>query len=69
MSKNELEVDKAKSEVIKHLPLSNNLRQFRGSLAIQLLIKDFTKIFEPLINLPSKNISLIINVETIKAFN
>lgn len=50
-------VDKAKIEVIKHLPLPNNLKQLRGfsshTCLYKRFIKDFSKISKPLTNLIS----------------
>ena len=73
VSKHGLEVDKAKIEVIKQLPLPNNLKRLRGFLGragfYRRFIKDFEKISKPLTNLLSKDINFIMNDDYLKAFN
>ena len=64
MSKHGLEVDKAKVEVIKHLPPRNDLKKLRGFLGhagfYRRFIKDFVRIAKPLTNLLSKDVDLLL---------
>ena len=68
-----LEVDKAKIEVIKQLPLPNNLKRLRGFLGhkgfCRRFIKDFAKNYKILSNLLSKDVNFIMNDDALKAFN
>ena len=71
--KHGLEVDKAKIEVIKQLPLPNNLKRLRGFLGhasfYRRFIKDFAKISKHLTSLLSKDVNFIMNDDAVKAFN
>lgn len=66
-----LEVDKAKIEVIKNLPLTN-LKQLKGFLGhvgfYKRFIKNFVKISKPLINLVSKDVDFIFDSKASAAF-
>ena len=68
-----LEVDKAKIEVIKQLPLPNNLKRLRGFLGhtgfCRRFIKDFEKIYKLLSNLLSKDVNFIMNDDALKECN
>ena len=73
VSKHGLEVDKAKIEVIKQLPLPNNLKRLKGFLGhmgfYRRFIKDFAKNSKNLTNLLSKDVNFIMNDDAFKAFN
>lgn len=60
VSKEGLELDQAKIEIIKELPLPTNLKQLRGFLGhagfYRRFIKDFAKISKPLTILLSKDV-------------
>ena len=65
ISKSGLEVDKAKVEVIKNLPLPTTIKQLRGFLGhagfYRRFIKDFATISKPLTHLLSKDIDFILD--------
>ena len=72
ISKNGLEVDKAKVEVIKKLNLPTTIKQLRGFLGhagfYRRFIKDFAKISKPLTHLLSKNIDFILDEKAKDSF-
>ena len=63
VSKQGLEVEKAKIEVIKQLPLPNNFKRLRGFLGhpgfYKRIIKDLAENFKPLTNLLSKDVNFL----------
>ena len=72
ISKNGLEVDKAKVEVIKKLNLPTTIKQIRGFLGhagfSRRFIKHFAKISKPLTHLLSKNIDFILDEKAKNSF-
>ncbi|GJY70399.1 reverse transcriptase domain-containing protein [Tanacetum coccineum] len=72
ISKNEIEVDKDKVDVIAKLPhhtTVKGVRSFLGHAGLyQRFIKDFSKIFRPMTHLLEKNTSFIFSNECIQAF-
>jgi hypothetical protein len=72
VSKREIEEDKAKIEVIKHLPPPVNIRGFRNVLGharfYRCYIKDFSHIARSLINLLAKDVPFEFDVACLKAF-
>ena len=73
VSKHGLEVDKAKVEVIKHLPPPNDLKKLRGFLGhagfYRRFIKDLARIAKPLTNLLSKDADFVISDDALHAFD
>ena len=67
-----LEVDKAKIEVIKNLPLPTTLRDLRSLLKhvgfYGRFIQDFTKVSKPLTTILCKDKDIIIDKEGERAF-
>jgi len=63
ISKNRIEVDKAKIEVIAKLPVPKYIKDIRSFLGhadlYRRFIKDFNKIARPLTNLIAKDMSFI----------
>ena len=72
ISKNGLEVDKAKVEVIKKLNLPTTIKQLRGFLGhagfYRRFIKDFAKISKPLTHFLYKNIDFILDEKAKNSF-
>ena len=72
ISKDGLEVDKTKVEVIKNHPLPTNLKQLRGFLGhvvfYQRLIQNFAHLSKPLTSLLAKGIDFILQDEAKEAF-
>ena len=72
ISKNGLEVDKAKVEVIKKLNLPTTIKQLRGFLGhadfYRGFIKDFAKFSKPLTHLLSKNIDFMLDEKAKDSF-
>ena len=72
ISKSGLEVDKAKVEVIKNLPLPTTLKQLRGFLGragfYRRFIKDFTTISKPLTHLLSKDVDFVLDENAKNSF-
>ena len=72
ISKDGLEVDKAKVEVIKNLPLPTNLKQLRGFLShagfYRRFIQNFAYLSKPLISLMAKGIDFTLQDEAKEAF-
>ena len=73
ISKNEVEVDKAKDDFIVNLPASVCLKDVRSSLGYidfyHHLIKDFRPITKPLINILAKNVLFHFSKEFHEAFS
>ena len=73
VSERGIEVDKAKIEVIKQLPLPVNIRGIRNFLGhagfYRCFIKDFSYIARPLTNLLAKNITFEFDDACLKSFN
>ena len=73
VSKRGLEVDKAKTEVIKSLPLPSNLKEvisFLGHTGFyRRFIQNYAQISKPLTNLLSKDIEFIVDEPVKSAFN
>lgn len=65
VSKEGLELDQAKIEIIKELPLPTNLKQLRGFLGhagfYRRFIKDFAKFSKPLTILLSKDVEFTLD--------
>ncbi|XP_070003437.1 uncharacterized mitochondrial protein AtMg00860-like [Nicotiana sylvestris] len=72
ISKNGIEVDKAKIEVILKLPpptSTKGVRSFLGHMGFyRRFIKDFSKIVNPLCKLLEKDAKFVFNDECMKAF-
>ncbi|GJX49672.1 reverse transcriptase domain-containing protein [Tanacetum coccineum] len=72
ISKNEIEVDKAKVDVISKLPHPTTIKGVRSFLGhagfYRWFIKDFSKIFRPMTHLLEKNTLFIFSDECIQAF-
>ena len=73
ISKNGIEVDKAKIEVIEKLPPPTTVRGVRSFLGhagfYRRFIKDFSKITKPLCNLLMKDAEFDFNEDCMRAFN
>nr|GEV67642.1 hypothetical protein [Tanacetum cinerariifolium] len=72
ISKNEIEVDKAKVDVITKLPHPTTIKGVRSFLGhagfYQRFIQDFSKISQPMTHLLEKNTPFIFSEDCIKAF-
>ena len=72
ISKDGLEVDKEKVEVIKNLPLPTNLKQLRGFLGhagfYRRFIHNFAYLSKPLTSLLAKGIDFTLQDEAKEAF-
>nr|GEX69328.1 reverse transcriptase domain-containing protein [Tanacetum cinerariifolium] len=72
ISKNQIEVDKAKVDVIAKLPHPTTVKGVRSFLGhadfYQRFIQDFSKISQPMIHLLEKNTPFIFSEDCIKAF-
>nr|GEY70212.1 reverse transcriptase domain-containing protein [Tanacetum cinerariifolium] len=72
ISKNGIEVDKAKFDVIAKLPHPTTVKGIRSFLghagSYRRFIKDFSKISRPMTHLPEKNTPFIFSEDCIKAF-
>ena len=73
VNKRGLEVEKAKKEVIKSLPLPSNLKEVRSFLGhtcfYRRFIQNYAQISKPLKNLLSKDIEFIVDEPVKSAFN
>ncbi|GJS85174.1 reverse transcriptase domain-containing protein [Tanacetum coccineum] len=73
ISKAEIEVDKAKVDVITKLPYPTNIKGIRSFLGhagfYRRFIKDFSKIARPMTQLPMKDIEFVFSNECIKSFD
>ncbi|GJT54282.1 reverse transcriptase domain-containing protein [Tanacetum coccineum] len=73
ISKNRIEVDKAKVDVIAKLPHPTTIKGVRSFLGhagfYRRFIKDFSKISQPMTHLLEKNTSFVFSNECIQAFN
>jgi len=73
ISKNGIEVDKAKLDVIDKLPPPVNVKGIRSFLGragfYRRFIKDFSKIAKPLSNLLNKEVVFVFDDECLEAFN
>ena len=72
VSENEIEVDKAKIDLITTLPIPTPVKQLRSFLGhvgfYRSFIKDFSKVASPNTNLLSKDIPLVIDESCMEAF-
>jgi len=73
ISVREIEVDKAKIDVIEKLPPPMNVKGVRSFLGhvgfYRQFIKDFSKVTKPLSNLLNKDVAFVFNEECMDAFN
>ena len=73
VSKDGIEVDRAKVSVISNLPIPNFVKVVRSFLGhagfYWRFIKDFSKIGKPLFNLLCKDVEFQMDEQCIKAFN
>ncbi|XP_021730800.1 uncharacterized protein LOC110697730 [Chenopodium quinoa] len=73
VSNKDVEVDKAKIEVIESLPPSNSVKGVRSFLAhagfYRRFIKDFSKIARPLNELLAKDVPFVFTDSCLEAFN
>src|SRR4051812_12586710 len=73
ISKNEIEVDKVKIEVIEKFPPPTTVRGIRSFLGhagfYRRFIKDFSKITKPLCNILMKDAEFDFNEDCMRAFN
>ncbi|KAL3524791.1 hypothetical protein ACH5RR_013163 [Cinchona calisaya] len=67
-----IEVDKAKIDLIAHLPYTKTMREvrafFRACRFYRRFIKDFSKISRPLCNLLGKDIAFVFDDDCVSAF-